>query len=265
MPEGDTIHRTANRLRPVLVGSALRRLGAARLAGDRPRVGETITSVDAVGKHLFIGFSGGLTLETHMKMTGSWHLYRTGEIWRKPAHLSRVEIEVDDWVAVCFSAPVVRIGVREALGRSDPGPDLCTPDADIDEAARRLAALGADLEVADALLDQRIACGVGNVYKSEVLWSEQVSPFVRARTIDDALATRLLTRASKLLLANLGTGRRTTVPGGLSVYGLRGRPCRRCGTRISSAKQGAFARVTYWCSRCQGAEPRMGRAGRVGR
>ena len=253
MPEGDTIHRTANRLRPALAGQDLVRLSLPRVAGDRPRLGETIEGVRAVGKHLLIDFSGGLTLETHMVMTGAWHLYRVGERWRKAAHLARAEVEVDGWVAVCFSAPVVKLGPTASMGRQDLGPDLCTPDADVDVAVQRFTALGGDLEVADALLDQRIACGVGNVYKSEVLWAERVSPFRPAAEVDEAMQRRLLLRAQRLLLANLGPGARTTVPGGLAVYDRRGRPCRACGTRIRSQKQGQHARVTFWCPRCQAA------------
>lgn len=251
MPEGDTIHRTANRLRPALAGQELTRLSLPRVAGDRPRLGERIVDVRAVGKHLMIDFSGGLTLETHMKMTGAWHLYRVGERWQKGGHLARAEVEVDGWVAVCFSAPVVQLGPTGSVGRSDLGPDLCTPDADIEVAVQRFASLAGDLDVADALLDQRIACGVGNVYKSEVLWAERISPFRPAAEIDESLRRRLLTRAQRLLLANLGPGPRTTVPGGLAVYERRGRPCRACGTRIMSRKQGEHARSTYWCPRCQ--------------
>lgn len=251
MPEGDTIHRAANRLRPALVGQALVDLHLPRVAGDRPRLGETIDGVRAIGKHLFVDFSGGLTLETHMVMTGSWHLYNPGQRWQKPAHLVRAEIAVTDWRAVCFSAPVVKVGPKVAMGRSDLGPDLCTPDADIAVATARFATLANGLEVADALLDQRIGCGIGNVYKSEVLWAERVSPFLPSSEVDRDTAHRLLSRAQKLLIANLHTNRRTTVPGGLAVYGRRGRPCRVCQTPIQTRKQGQFARSTYWCPRCQ--------------
>ena len=130
MPEGDTIHRTAQRLAPVLVGEVVRRFEAPQMLGTSPRAGERIDSVEAVGKHLLVRFSGGLTLETHMRMTGSWHLYRRGERWRKGPHLRRCVIETDEWVAVCFSAPVVRTFPTAAEGTgTDPlghlGPDLC--------------------------------------------------------------------------------------------------------------------------------------------
>ncbi len=252
MPEGDTIHRTANRLRPALVDVELLRFRAPRLAGDRPRQGETITSVEAEGKHLFIAFSGGLVLETHMKMTGSWHLYETGQRWRKPAGTARVIIDVPGWVAVCFSAPVVKMGARPAVGRADLGPDLCREGVDFAEVVHRARRLfSGDEMIADVLLDQRVASGIGNVYKSEVLWSLQTNPFDVVETVSDELLEKLYRRASKLLILNLQTTSRTTVPGGLAVYGRRGKPCRRCGTPIKKAEQGQYARITTWCPRCQ--------------
>lgn len=252
MPEGDTIHRTANRLRPALVGAELTAFRAPRLSGDRPRHGEIITEVEAQGKHLFISFSGGLVLETHMKMTGSWHLYETGQKWRKPAEYARVILEVAGWVAVCFSAPVVKIGAPSAVGRAELGPDLCRDDVDFAEVVTRARTLvGSDEMIADVLLDQRVASGIGNVYKSEVLWSLQTHPFDTIDTVSNDLLEQLYRRASKLLIANLTTTSRTTVPGGLAVYGRRGKPCRRCGTPIKKKEQGQYARITTWCPRCQ--------------
>src|SRR3954447_18709940 len=170
MPEGDTIHRAAARLRPALEGKALVRFEAPRAVGRPPRPGTVIDAVDAIGKHLLVRFSDGTTLRTHLRMTGSWHLYRTGERWQRGQHLARAVIEVDGWVAVCFSAPVVE------LERNDDriahlGPDL-TPligqtltrlditDAEIDEAVRRMDACSAPSEeIGAVLLDQRVACG----------------------------------------------------------------------------------------------------------
>ncbi|HEX8580961.1 MAG TPA: DNA-formamidopyrimidine glycosylase family protein, partial [Acidimicrobiales bacterium] len=109
MPEGDTIHRTAARLRPALEGRVVRRFEAPRLEGEaagRPRVGVAVAGVEARGKHLLVHFADGLTLQTHLRMSGSWHLYREGERWHRGAHLARAVVGVDGWVAVCFSAPV---------------------------------------------------------------------------------------------------------------------------------------------------------------
>jgi endonuclease-8 len=266
VPEGDTIHRAAARLRPALAGQTLVRFEAPRLTGDRPKPGTGIEEVEAVGKHLLIHFEGGLTLQTHMRMTGSWHLYRTGERWRKPEHLVRALVEVQDWVAVCFAAPVVRTYRRDHPGGplgtgTSPvahiGPDLCLADPDIDECLDRMASLTSpDDEIGAVLMDQRIAAGVGNVYKSEVLFACGIDPFARLADLSEPARRSLLTTANRLLLANLGSGPRTTVdPGGgsgrVAVYGRQRQPCRRCGTPIRMRRQGDQARSTYWCPTCQ--------------
>ncbi len=253
MPEGDTIFRVAARLRPVLVGHALVRLDAPRATGPRPPVGTTIESVEAVGKHLLITFADGIVLRTHLRMSGSWHLYRAGERWQRPAHLVRALVEVEGWVAVCFSAPVVELERSPAVGHL--GPDLCRPDADLDECVRRMTTLvDPSTELADVLLDQRIACGVGNVYKSEACWACRVSPRTPLAEVDDRTRRAVVETAARQLQANLGTGARQTVsgaPGSLAVYGRAGRPCRRCGTPIRVARTGPHSRTTYWCPTCQ--------------
>ena len=232
------------------------------MLGTSPRAGERIDSVEAVGKHLLIRFSGGLTLETHMRMTGSWHLYRRGERWRKGAHLRRCVIETDQWLAVCFSAPVVRTFPTAAEGTgTDPlghlGPDLCDATSDdpsvVERCVERMGSLvDASVEVGEALLDQRIANGVGNVFRSEVCWSCAVDPRRPVGSVDVDTRRRLIETAGRQLRANLDGPSRSTVPGGrLAVYGRRGQPCRRCGTRISSTRSGEQARVVYWCPACQ--------------
>jgi endonuclease VIII len=266
VPEGDTIHRAAAKLRPALEGKDLRQFRASRLTGSRPRVGERIDRVEAVGKHLLVRFSGGLTLDTHLRMTGSWHLYRKGERWRRPPHLLRCLIVVDGWEAACFSAPVVRTYPTSFTGTAaDPtahlGPDLTVAHEDIDSVVsvcvERMAGLGGSVPIGEALLDQRIANGVGNVYKSEVCWHERVDPFAPLERIDMGTRERLVRTSARLLRANVGPGRRRTVAEGLAVYGRRGSPCRRCGAPIRSDVRGGLARVTYWCPACQpGVGPR---------
>lgn len=256
MPEGDTIHRAANRLRPALEGHTLVRFEAPRLVGDRPTAGERIDAVEARGKHLLVHFAGGLTLRTHLRMTGSWHLYRTGERWQKPAHLLRALVEADSgWVAVCFQAPVVETyhrGAGEPPELAALGPDLTTDAPDIDAAIARIGAIaGAGTEVADVLLDQRMAAGIGNVYKSEVLFLHRLDPFTPVSDVDTERLRGILTTAHELLRANLGTSRRTTYRGGLAVYGRQGQECPRCGTPVRMRLQGPMARSTYWCPSCQ--------------
>lgn len=256
MPEGDTIHRTAARLRPVLEGRTVQRFVAPRLLGDRPREGAQIVRVQAVGKNLLIEFDDGLVLHTHMKMTGSWHIYRAGEAWQRGAHLVRALIDVGDWLAVCFSAPVVQT-YHTASPAPSPvahlGPDLCEPDADLNLVVERMATIpDPDASLADVLLDQRVACGIGNVYKSEALWACRLSPFAPLASIDDDERLQLVTTAWKQLRSNLDTASRTTIAGGLAVYGRHRRPCRACSTLVEMCQFGDSPRSTYWCPTCQG-------------
>ena len=273
MPEGDTLARTAAGLRPYLVG---RTVIAARTQGPGPVpqiarvVGQPITAVDSLGKHLLIRFDGGLELRTHLGMHGSWHRYRPGERWRRPAARARLVMEVDGSVAVCFDAPKVELFEQRAEALhpvlSRLGPDLLAPTFDEAEALHRLRdPERADVELATALLDQRVMAGVGNVYKSEICWIETVSPFVKLRDLDDATLAACIATARRLLLSNVeawrGPERITTAgdpgaPGPLYVYRRAGRPCRRCGTAIESTTQGRdLPRTTYWCPTCQGGQP----------
>jgi endonuclease-8 len=269
VPEGDTLFRTAAGLRPYLVG---RRVSAARASGPGalPRiariVGHEITAVEALGKNLLIRFDNGLEVRTHLKMNGSWHRYRPGEPWRRPPARARLVIEVPGAVAVCFDAPVVELfeqraeALHPSLGRL--GPDLLAPDFDPAEAVRRMRDPGrAGGPVAEILVDQRALAGIGNVYKSEILWLEFVAPFTIVADLDDSTLVRLIAAGRRLLLANAhrshgpervttGSDRRSLGP--LYVYGRTGRPCRRCGTPISSARHGGnLPRTTYWCPACQ--------------
>lgn len=258
MPEGDTLHRTADRLRPALAGKRLARFEAPRLRGDRPAAGTAIETVEARGKNLLVAFAGGLTLRTHLRMTGSWHLYRTGERWQRPRHLARAVIETDDgWCAVCFAAPVVET-FHPAAGAPAPlarlGPDLCAPEVDLDAVLARFAALaGPDDEIGSLLLDQRIAAGVGNIWKSESCFACGLDPFTPAARIPEETRRRLYATAHRLLRANLGhePRRSATVGGARAVYRRAGRACIRCGTPVRVRRQGPEARTTYWCPQCQ--------------
>jgi endonuclease VIII len=260
VPEGDTIHRTARRLHAVLSGKVVTRFEAPRLAGRLPVAGTVVTAVEARGKHCLLHFGDGRALRTHLRMTGSWHLYRPGERWRKQRGAARVVLEVgegaDAWVAVCFAAPEVELLEAPAAARHQGtahlGPDLCLPDADVEECLRRLAAVaGPDTEIGDALLDQRVACGVGNVYKSEACFAAGIDPFTPIVDLDEAARRRVWTVAARQLRANLDRAERRTHERGLAVYGRRGLPCHRCGTPVRMARQGEHARSTYWCPTCQ--------------
>jgi endonuclease-8 len=260
MPEGDTLFKTAARLRPALQGHHLTRFEAPRLVGDAPRLGEVIERVEARGKNLLIHFERGLVLRTHLRMVGSWHVYREHERWRKPAYLARAVVGADSgWMGVCFQAPVVETYHRLA---SEPrplatlGPDLCRAEslADdvLDDVLVRIEHFAdPSATLGEALLDQRIAAGIGNVYKSEVCWAVGIDPATALGAVPREVRRRAWTTAARQLQANLRDGGRRTHPAGLAVYGRRGQPCRRCGTPIRTARQGEQARITYWCPRCQ--------------
>ena len=255
MPEGDTIHTLAGRFRPVLEGATLVRFEAPRLVGTvRPRPGMAIESVGAHGKHLLVRFEHDLVLEVHLGMVGTWQLARTGERLRKPRHLLRALIGVEGWDAVIFTAPTVRAFVDRGgpTPISHHGPDLAVPEPDVDAAVARMGSIPeAGTTIAEVLLDQRVAAGIGNVFKSEVLWAERVDPFTPVERVPVEVRRALLATAAAQLAANVGPGRRTTVPGGLAVYGRNHRSCPRCGTPIRMQRHGVQARSTYWCPACQ--------------
>ncbi len=253
MPEGDTLVRTADGLRPHLLG---RRVTAASAPAPGPQaerlVGSTVTAVEAAGKNLLIRFDNGLEIRTHLRMHGAWHRYRPGERWRRPASRARLVIEVPGSVAVCFDAPVVELfeqraeGVHPSLSRL--GPDLLREPFDGEEALRRLRdPARASRSIAEALLDQRALAGIGNEVKNETLWEARVSPFTRVRDVDDATLADLVLRARAMLREGARTGRRPR-----RVYRRPARPCPRCGAIIRVERQGAdLPRLTFWCPGCQ--------------
>jgi endonuclease-8 len=270
MPEGDTIFRSARILHLALAGarvsgftSALPQLTSVPLSG------RTLQRVVARGKHLVMIFDGDLILRTHMRMSGSWHLYRPGERWRRPSSAARIVLCTADFEAVAFGvyeAEFLRSAQLERILDVRLGPDVLADGFDEAEALRRLRSDGARA-IADALLDQRVLAGVGNVYKSEVLFLAGLHPALRVRDVPDTVLASLPGLARKTLLANVsrgnegatGSGRRTTgrlAPSEeLWVYGRGGLPCRRCGTPVAWRRHGPDARSTYWCPRCQPASP----------
>ena len=279
MPEGDSIFRAAANLDRALKGRTVTRFetGYAQLArvdDQSPISGRTVEGVAAQGKHLLMRFSGGLTLRTHMRMNGSWHIYRPGQRWQRPREDLRVLIETEAFVAVGFSIPVAEFLDDRALVRSPAlqrlGPDLLGASFDAAEAVARLRAR--DQPMSEVLLDQSIAAGAGNVFRSEVLFLSGIDPARMASAVDDQKLQQMFLLARKLLKANIrndastatadGGGivtysglRRTSgrpEPGERNwVYSRRGKPCRKCGTPIEYRKTGSGARGLYWCPRCQ--------------
>ncbi|MBI2756484.1 MAG: Fpg/Nei family DNA glycosylase [Chloroflexi bacterium] len=266
MPEGDTIYKTAAALRPYLQDQTL---VAARSGPRFPRldalVGARVIAIEPRGKHLIMHCDNGLALHTHLRMTGSWHRYAPGQPWQKPASRASVVLEVPHSVLVCFSAPIVDLLQEGAMDRhrgiGSLGPDLLAETFDRESALLRLRSPErAMMSIAEALLDQRAFAGVGNEYKSEILFIHRVDPWTFVADLADDTLRAILETCERLLRANVvpgRTGRWTTDASPLArgsrvwVYGRRGKPCFRCGTRIESRLQGEQARITFWCPRCQ--------------
>lgn len=274
MPEGDTIFRAARTLHRALGGKPVVAFESVfpaltRVHVDTPLTGRTIQSVSASGKHLLMRFSGGLILRTHMRMNGSWHIYRPHETWQRPRRDMRIVVATADFVAVGFNIPVAEFFPARDLARHEElrrlGPDLLSEDFDAEEALRRIQGRPAET-IGDVLLNQRVVAGVGNVYKSEVLFACRINPFVKVGDLNLGALTGLLSTARRLLLANVHSSlapmttytgyRRTTGRDNRSerlwVYGRAGQPCRRCSAPVKIDKRGADARLTYWCPACQG-------------
>ena len=259
MPEGDTVWLSAKRMHEALADRVLVRSdfrvpqhAEADLSGRR------VLEVVPRGKHMLTRVEGGLTLHTHFRMDGTWHLYRPGDRWTGgPDWQVRVVLETAEQQAVGYRLPVVELlpTTEEERVVGHLGPDLLQDDFDADEAVRRLAADPAR-EVGTALLDQRLLAGLGNLYRCEVLFVRGLTPWTTVGDVPDLPA--LVASSRRLMRANRGHPEQTTT-GSLRrgeehwVFERTGRPCRRCGTRVQSAEQGPapYARLTYWCPRCQ--------------
>jgi endonuclease-8 len=273
MPEGDTIYRAARTLDRALAGRTVTRFETvlpvlSRIDQDKPLAGRTIQGVASAGKHLLMRFSGDLVLRTHMRMNGTWHIYRAGERWRRPRRDMRIVVSTSEFEAVAFNVPVAefirgdRLDRHRDLGRL--GPDLLSDDFDAAEVLHRFRERP-ELPIADALLNQRILAGIGNVYKSEVLFACGTHPFTKIADLSDAQLSAVVETARSFLRANVGTAlapmttytgyrrttRRSDPTDRLWVYGRGGKPCRRCGTPIAVRKTGDDARLTYCCPTCQ--------------
>lgn len=259
MPEGDTIHGAADRLAAELGGEVVTAASGTHRAmieyGNRI-VGTRVDEATAHGKHLLIHFSNGWTLRTHLQMTGTWHIYGRGERWRKSQGKARVVLETAECVAVCFAAPTVQLGPHQIVAKqiAGLGPDLMAA-ADFASLAERVRQMAGAEAVCNAIVDQSVVSGLGNVYKSELLFLEGIHPDAAVNTLTRDQIARIVERAHKLLVTNRGVRRTTTgsrAPGrSVWVYGRSGRPCRRCDTLIEYGERGPLARHTYWCPSCQ--------------
>ena len=278
MPEGDTIFRTSRALQKAIGGKVVTgfETGLAKLArveDEATIVGRVVEKVESRGKWCLIYFSGDLILVTHMLMSGSWHLYRTGERWRMGRSRMRVVIRTDDWEAVAFNVPIAEFHTARSLERHSQIPklglDVLADDFTVEGGVVRLGAYGRehpDAEIAVVLLNQRVLAGLGNVYKSEVAFAARVNPFRAMRTITPKEMETMVDLAKRYMNANVAEGKGdgiVTYAAGrmttnamnreerLWVYGRQGQECRRCGSTVMMRKQGEQARSTYWCPKCQ--------------
>jgi endonuclease-8 len=209
-----------------------------------------------------------------MRMSGSWHIYRPGERWQRPPIDMRIVIGTDQFVAVAFTVPIAEFETEHTLLRHEAvgniGPDLLSDSFDADAALQRLRAHDAG-DIAETLLNQRAMSGIGNIFKSEVLFLACLNPFTPVSALSDEDLRQIIAIARRLLKANVrnqsGEGitthftlRSTSVRAEPNdrvwVYQRTGQPCRKCGTAIASRKHGPYARSTYWCPTCQSATAR---------
>ncbi len=261
MPEGDTIHKIAGFLAPRLENQTLERVHLANRQTAERCTGRRVIGVAARGKHLFIELDNRTAIRSHLGMYGSWHRYARDETWRKPRRQASLVLATAADEYVCFNAKEVELvrtpSVRERIVHSRLGPDLIADDIDANLLVQRAREFLDDAAlVGDALLDQRIAAGIGNVYKSEVLFIERLDPRTLLERVPDTQLGRCFATAATLLRNNLGGGRRVTRfendrAGRLWVYRRDGLPCLRCDTPIETARLGRHHRSSYWCPRCQ--------------
>ena len=248
MPEGDALHRAARRLQP-LVGQRLEVEAPnprGQATGVAPLVdGRVLEAVEAVGKNLLLRFEGGLVVRSHLRMNGRWRLEPRGQ---SRAGRPWLVLRGETHEGVLWNGPVLTLE-RGSVGRL--GPDVLAEEFDLDAAVERLrAARGRRL--GEAMQDQRLVAGIGNMWMAEALWSIGVSPWVRVRDVADETLAEAVAAARALMQESLATGRP-----GRRVYRRAGRPCLRCGTIVRSRGQGDDNRTAYWCPGCQagGAPP----------
>ncbi len=257
MPEGDTIHHAANRIRAALEGRVPEEIltPQPRHRADRwPQQlrGRSLRAVDAHGKHLFLRFDGDLTLHSHLRMTGLWGVYRRGGRWRRAPRRAWLVLRSGDWEAVEFDGPVLELR-RDSHLRHDPrlaalGQDVLGESFDIKRFLARLRSSDPARPVGDALLDQHIAAGIGNVWKAELCFAAGIDPWRALAAVADEEAIELIELARELMRRSAQDGFKARPR---AVYKRAGLPCARCGTIIRQRGQGDDNRSTYWCPRCQ--------------
>lgn len=257
MPEGDTIHHAANRMRPVLEGRVPEEIltPQARHRMDRwpdRLAGRAVRAVDAHGKHLFLRFEGDLVLHSHLRMTGVWGTYERGRRWGRSPRRAWLVLRVADHEVVQFDGPVLEL-LTESRTRFDRrlaalGPDVLAGEFDAERFLRRLREDDPTRGFGDALLDQRIVAGIGNLWKAEACWEAGVDPWRPTGSVSDEEALAAIGAARPRMLESAASGHRSR---DRRAYDRAGMPCRRCGGAIAARGQGDDNRMTYWCPACQ--------------
>ncbi len=257
MPEGDTIHHAANRIRPVLQGQLPQEIRTPhpRLRSERwPErlAGRLVESVDAHGKHLFLRFSGGLLIHSHLRMTGAWGVSRRGERWRRAPRRAWLVLRAGEHEVVQFDGPLLELMSAERA-RSDPrlarlGQDVIGDSFDEQLFLRRLREDDPTRPIGDALLDQRTLAGIGNLWKAESCFAAAVNPWRETGRVPDHEALAVVGFARERMAQSARDGFEARPR---AVYGHAGRPCPRCGTTIRQREQGDENRLTFWCPGCQ--------------
>jgi endonuclease VIII len=242
MPEGDALHRAAERIRALageVVAAESSHPQAAALGIAARLDGRRLERVDAVGKHLLLTFEGGLVLRSHLRMRGRWRVLPAGSI---PFGRPWLVIRGRTRQAVLWHGPILELTAGADRVSAHLGPDIMRDPPDVEAMVARLRAEEGSRELGDALLDQRLVSGIGNMWRAEGLYACSLSPWLRLAEVSELELKRLLVSTSELMRA--GPRRR-------DVYRRSGRPCRRCGALIRSAPQGETARTAYWCPVCQ--------------
>ncbi len=257
MPEGDTIAYAANQIRPVLCGRVPDEISTPhpRFALDRWPAklgGQSVTSVDTHGKHLFIRFGGGLLLHSHLGMVGAWGVYAGGRRWGRSARRAWIVLRCGETSVVEFDGPLLEL-MTEGRARIDQrlaalGPDVLAASFDSERFLRRLREDDQTRTFGDALLDQRNVAGIGNIWKAEGCWEARLDPWRRVSAVSDAEALAVIEAVGPRMQRSAEFGHRAIEA---RIYGRSGRPCPRCGGMIASRGQGDANRTTYWCQGCQ--------------
>jgi endonuclease-8 len=253
MPEGDVLVRTAAALERWLAGREVTAASTSvRGFTGSDLVGRRVEKVEALGKHLVVRFQDGSLLHTELRMTGSWDLYGAGAPWRRPASQACLTLECGDRLAVCFNTPVVEL-LRPGGEPVHPagyrlGTDAPAQTSEVDEVVRRARGRPPSTAVGELLLDETVMTGVGNIWLSEALFVEGLSPWTPVGDVPDAALRSLLATAARLVPGSASGAAR---PRAHAVYRRPDRPCPRCGTPVASQPLGEQAWIVYWCPVCQ--------------